>query len=379
MRNVVVCLMFMLGCMTGLSGTLTAEQASQLVYVAGTVGSDAATGKLPAGVGEQVRRAMENIRGELAEHGLELSDVASVNVFLSDTRHFQTMNAVYRTYFPVDPPARATVEAEIAVPGALVQIAMVAVRSEAGRTAITPVGMRRPGLPYSWGILAGNTLFLAGTTSRDLATYQPVTGDIATQTRRVLENIGATLEAAHMDYRNVAACKVFLADSRDFDAMNEVYREFFPESAPARATVEVGLMNPAFKVEIQCIAEGVGTKKVVLADGASLPQSPYSPAIEVGGRMYLSGMVGRGPDGWGNLKQQTRWALQNLQRTLKAGNMGLEDVGNVYVFVSDIRRAQQANEVIAQVMPSPGVAITMVEAELVAPDGLIEIMMTANH
>jgi len=236
----------------------------------------------------------------------------SVNVFLSDVRLFQEMNAVYRGYFPTSPPARATVKADIAVPGALVQIAMVVARAGVSRTAVTPDGMQRPELPYSWGVVAGNTLFLAGTTSRDLKTYQPVGGDVATQTRCVLENIGATLKAARLDYDNVTSCKVFLADIRDFRAMNEVYGQFFAESPPARATVEAGLMNPAFKVEIQCVAVRGSGKKVVVADGASLPRSPFSPAIQVGEHLYLSGMLGRGPDGWGDIAEQTRTTLQNL-------------------------------------------------------------------
>ena len=66
-----------------------------------------------------------------------------------------------------------------------------------------------------------------------------MTGDIATQTRRVFGNIGAVLRAAGMDYGDLASCTVFMDDPREFGDMNEAYREFFQEDPPARARAVV--------------------------------------------------------------------------------------------------------------------------------------------
>jgi 2-iminobutanoate/2-iminopropanoate deaminase len=77
-------------------------------------------------------------------------------------------------------------------------------------------------------------------------------GDAGSETRRTLQNIRAILEAAGSSLRDVVRVGVFLADLKDFDAVNAVYREFFPEDPPARTTV--GAQLPRIKVEIDCIA-----------------------------------------------------------------------------------------------------------------------------
>ena len=77
-----------------------------------------------------------------------------MNVFLWDTRHFQTMNGVYRGYFATDPPTRATVQADLTDRDALVRISAVATPHET--EVISPPGLQSPALPYSWGIRAGD-------------------------------------------------------------------------------------------------------------------------------------------------------------------------------------------------------------------------------
>ena len=123
------------------------SSAGEFVYVSGVVGRRPGSQELPDGIEAQVRQALENVRAALRSEGLDLSHVVSSNVFLSDARNFQAMNEVYRTYFPNDPPTRATVEADLPVPGALVQLTMVAVRPEVSRRVITPGGMQNRGLP----------------------------------------------------------------------------------------------------------------------------------------------------------------------------------------------------------------------------------------
>ena len=86
---------------------------------------------------------------------------------------------------------------------------------------------------------------------------QMVDGDIAAQTRRVLDNIGALLEAGGRVFADVVRTTVFLADMNDFAAMNEVYGEYFAEPYPARATVQVARLPKDARVEIDVIADRV--------------------------------------------------------------------------------------------------------------------------
>ena len=106
--------------------------------------------------------------------------------------------------------------------------------------------------PYSQAIVADGFVFVAGQAAINPSTDELELGDVGSETRRTLQNIRAILEAAGSSLRDVVRVGVFLADIKDFDAMNAVYGEFFPQDQPARTTV--GAQLPKIKVEIDCIA-----------------------------------------------------------------------------------------------------------------------------
>jgi len=106
--------------------------------------------------------------------------------------------------------------------------------------------------PYSQAIVADGFVFVAGQGPINPSTNELELGDVGWETRRTLQNIRAILEAAGSSLREVVRVSVFLADIKDFDGMNVVYGEFFPEDQPARTTV--GARLPKIKVEIDCIA-----------------------------------------------------------------------------------------------------------------------------
>src|ERR1044071_8125067 len=93
--------------------------------------------------------------------------------------------------------------------------------------------------PYSQAIRSGNLLFCAGQIPLDPKTGQLVTGDVAAQTRRVLENIGAVLKADQLSFHHVVKTTIFLTDMSDFQTVNEVYATSFRDNPPARSTVAV--------------------------------------------------------------------------------------------------------------------------------------------
>jgi 2-iminobutanoate/2-iminopropanoate deaminase len=139
-------------------------------------------------------------------------------------------------------------------------------------------------------------------------------------------------------------------------------------------------MNSTFKTEIQCVAVKDPNRKVVVAEGATRSSSPFSPAIQVGNRLFLAGFVGRGPDGYaaGDVKAQTRQTLANLEATLAAAGMDLTNVVDATVYLSDIRYYQAMNEVYREIMPTPPPARATIGAQLMSPDALVEIMMLAT-
>jgi len=108
--------------------------------------------------------------------------------------------------------------------------------------------------PYSQAIIANGFVYTAGQIPLDPASGQLVEGDIAEQTRRVMQSLQAILEAAGASLQTVVKTTVFLQDMNDFAAMNGVYAEYFGDHKPARSTVQAARLPRDVKVEIEAIA-----------------------------------------------------------------------------------------------------------------------------
>lgn len=119
---------------------------------------------------------------------------------------------------------------------------------------VTAQGAPNPQGPYSHAVKAGGFVYVSGQAALDPATSKPIRGTVAEETRRTLENLKEILEAAGASLEDVVKCSVFLADIRDFAAMNAVYAEYFDAAKPARTTVQAVLPAAGLKVEIDCIA-----------------------------------------------------------------------------------------------------------------------------
>ncbi|SRR6266542_1599713 len=116
-----------------------------------------------------------------------------------------------------------------------------------------------PGLPpaigpYSWATRHGNLVFLAGTAAIGSDGKLVGEGDIRKQTELTLENLKTAVTAAGGSLGDIVKTTVYLGDVRDYAGMNEVYRRYFPEGPPARATLITGFVVPGLLVEIEAIA-----------------------------------------------------------------------------------------------------------------------------
>lgn len=111
--------------------------------------------------------------------------------------------------------------------------------------------------PYSQAVFVsplGQTLFTSGQIALDPVSGELVQGGIEAETRRVLANLEAILQAAGMGKRNVVKTTVFLKDLSEFQTMNAVYEAFFEGHKPARSTVEVSSLPRSARIEIEAIA-----------------------------------------------------------------------------------------------------------------------------
>ncbi|MGQ0734707.1 MAG: RidA family protein [Acidobacteriota bacterium] len=200
----------------------------------------------------QTRTVLDNAASVLKAAGMSFDNVVSSRVFITDSTKFQEMNKVYQTYFPKEPPARATVVAPLMAPQYAVEITLTA--SRLPKQAITtPLADGSPGKPspiLSSAIKVGNRLYVAGM----LGNTPQTKGDTEAQTVEALARIGRTLKAAGFEWGHVVDGIVYITDVKNFDAMNRGYRTIFSKDFPARATVRTGLVNADGLVELMFVA-----------------------------------------------------------------------------------------------------------------------------
>jgi 2-iminobutanoate/2-iminopropanoate deaminase len=108
--------------------------------------------------------------------------------------------------------------------------------------------------PYSQAVKAGNMLFVSGQIPIIPETGELLKGDIKAQTRQVLENVKALLEAAGASLGQVVKATLFIADMNDFSAINEVYAGYFAVDPPARACIQAARLPKDVGVEIEVVA-----------------------------------------------------------------------------------------------------------------------------
>jgi 2-iminobutanoate/2-iminopropanoate deaminase len=351
-----------------------AVKADGLIYVSGTLSAE---GDIRA----QTRKTIEDIGQVLQKAGSSLANVASVNVYLTKADDFAAMNEVYRTFWPKDPPVRTTIVSDLVIPGALVEMSMIAIPTGGERAVIHPADWIKSPNPYSYGIRSGDTLFLAGLVSRNGKDNSVVEGDMTTQTKTVLDNAGQILKAAGFTFDHVVSSRVFITEGGPkFQEMNKVYTSYFTKDPPARATVIAPLMGPQYQVEITLTADR-RPKKVFTtpnADGSPGRASAIlSSAVQVGNRLYVSGILGNTPDTKGNAETQTVEILNRVGRTLKAAGFDWTNVADGIVYITDVKHFDAMNRGYRTIFSKDFPARATVRTGLVNQDGLVEIMFVA--
>jgi len=109
------------------------------------------------------------------------------------------------------------------------------------------------GLPFSDGIVAGNTLYVAGQEGTD-DSGKLIARSIAAETKAALENVKKVIKAAGFDLKDIVSVTVYLADIHEFGDMNQVYKSFLPDRKPARATIQAAALVNNARIEISAIA-----------------------------------------------------------------------------------------------------------------------------
>ena len=244
---------------------------------------------------------------------------------------------------------------------------------------IFPANAPKPVGPYSPGILAGNYLYVSGQGARDASNQIPATFEA--QTKQCLENVKSVVEGAGLKMDNVVYAQVYLADVKNYDALNKVWNSYFPKNPPARSVAGVANMPTNTPIEISAVAITPGAVRRV----ANVPAPRHSPAsistgIHVDNRFYLGGIVGR------NFKTNTvpkdprAQAIEMVKRAvevLRAAKLELRHLVSATIYVDDAVPMELVLKILEDVIPSE-TATTIVQTKALPFGAHIEMTGVAS-
>ena len=310
--------------------------------------------------GEKVKNCLNEIRKSLQVADLDLKHVVKSFVYLEDPDKFGEFNKHYAEFFPENPPARTTLGVS-QVPGdSRLEITCIAYSDLAERKRI---GDPPAGLPFSPGILAGDTLYVSGKGDQLPGGGHPATFE--EQVRQAMRNVETTLKQARLDFRNVVMSHVFLDHSENLDVANKVYNEYFDDgNEPACATVFVDWIPGGSHVEVTCFATtDLPGRKVVRPESVRIGPSEgavtASPAVWAGNLLYLSGLSGSEPTGGAtksDLGEQVHQMARNHVAVLDAAGLKLDDIVSGHVYLKDMNDYNGMNAIYRQYFSrGPGV------------------------
>jgi 2-iminobutanoate/2-iminopropanoate deaminase len=230
-----------------------AVELGDFVHVSGALGTLPGSRTMAEGIPGQVKQTLDNLEAALARLGLDRSRIVEMRVYLPDVRNFPAVDAEVGKRFGKEAPTMTVVEGALALAGAEVEIAVLAARAGVEIKNVRPEGWPEPVAHFRRALAAGDALFISGQVGYDPQKKETPAGTAA-QARLAFANIRRLAEAAGFAMTEIAACRVFLADARDFSQLNEVWREQFPADPPVRETLQGKMTDPEFRIEIHCHA-----------------------------------------------------------------------------------------------------------------------------
>ena len=228
--------------------------AGDTLFLSGQVARRGADNSLVKGdIEAQTGAVFENAEAILEAGGLTLADVASVRIFLTDGSTFERMNAAYRTRFPANPPARATVIAPLVSSDYQIEITMAAAKSAERAALLTPNADGSPGRAnpnLSSAVRVGPRLFLSGM----LGVLPGNAADAAGQTSETLNRLERTMQSAGFGWGNVDESIVYVTDVAAAPDVLKVFAARTGGRLPVGTLVGTGLVSPEGRVEIMLAA-----------------------------------------------------------------------------------------------------------------------------
>ncbi len=369
---------------------------------------DPRTGEMVAGgVKEQAGQCLKNIKAIVESIDHHMDDVVRITVFVKNISDVDTVDEVYKTFFPTYVPTRTTVAVAALPMDALVQIEAL-ISNGVGTIPNAPQAGdlikltnntdNAPQSPISTQTVAfSHYNNISAQLPIDPKSGNIVAGDVKDQTAQCLKNVKSILESIDVPFDDIVKINVFLKNLSDIDAVNEVYTTFFPDSSvaraaayfPARTVIAAEALPMHALVQIEAVvSHGDGTPPQAVEDRHGIiikanntvnaPKDPLSTqTVAFSHYNHISAQLPLSPNTGGivsgGVREQAGQCLQNLKSIVESIDHAMEDVVKVNIFLRNIADINAVDEVYATFFPGGVPARRIVGVSAISHDALIQI------
>ncbi|MFJ5717422.1 RidA family protein [Neobacillus sp. NPDC093127] len=366
------------------------------------------TGKLVAGgIKEQAEQCFKNIKAIVESIDHVMSDIVRITVFVKDIKDVDAVDEVYKTFFPTYVPSRTTVAVAALPMDALVQVEALVSHGEGtipnapqagdlikltNNTATAPTSSLS-----TQTVVFSHYNNLSAQLPIDPKTGRLVAGGVKEQAGQCLKNIKAILESIDVPFDDIVKITIFLKNLSDTEAVNEVYKTFFPDSAiaravayaPARTTVVASALPMDALVQIEAVvSHGDGTPPQAVEDRHGIviwanntenaPKNSLSTqTVAFSHYNHLSAQLPLEPKTGelvaGGVKEQAEQCLKNIKAIVESIDHVMDDVVKVNIFLKNIADINAVDEAYKTFFPGGVPARRTVGVSALPEDALIQI------
>ena len=375
---------------------------------------DPKSGKIVAGgVKEQTEQCFKNIKAILESIDHVMNDVVRITVFVKNIKDVDTVDEVYKTFFPTYVPTRTTVAVAALPLNVLVQIEALVSNGEGTIPNAPQAGNliklinNTASAPLS-NLSAQTVSFshynnLSAQLPIDPKTGRLITGGVKEQAQQCLKNIKAILNSIDVPFDDIVKINIFLKNLSDIEDVDEVYATFFPDSAiaralayvPARTIVAVSDLSMHALVQIEAVvSHGDGTPPQAIEDRHGIvinanntenaPKNSLSTqTVAFSHYNHISAQLPIDPKTGkmiaGGVKEQAEQCLKNIKAILESISHGMEDVVKVNIFLKNITDSELVDEVYTTFFPGGIPARRTVGVSALQNDALIQIDVVVSN
>lgn len=348
---------------------------------------DAKTGKIvEGGIINQAKQCFENIETILKSIDHVMNDIVRITVFLKNMKDLDAVNGVYKSFFATYLPSITVVGVNDLPMGALIQVEALVSNGEGtipnapqsgDLIKLTNTTANAPICPLSSQTVAfSHYNNLSAQLPIDPKTGRVILGGIKKQTTQCLKNIKAILESIDVPFDDIVKITIFLKNLSDVEAVNDVYKTFFPDSAiaravsytPARTIVAAKALPENALIQIEAVvSHGDGTppqlvedRHGIIIEANNTAEAPidslstqtvaFSHYNNISAQLPIDAKTGKIVAG--GVKEQAEQCLKNIKAIVESVDHVLEDVVKVNIFVKNISDMETVDQVYKTFFPT---------------------------